>query len=81
MAEVAPPVDGAAVEEAGPTSPITFVLPDVPFEEMNRLEQRWHKIKAIPQFPYKVTYYGDCGLPLEYCEFLPEQLRVQAMEV
>merc|ERR1712228_15475 len=67
-------------EETGPIHPATFELPDLPYEELNRLQQRWFKIKAIKEFPFKVSYYGDCGLPLEYCEFLPEQLRVQAME-
>ena len=68
-------------ENQEPTSPITFEVPDKPFEELTPLEQRWFKIKQIPEFPLKVKYYGDCGLPLEYCEFLPEQLRNQAIEV
>jgi hypothetical protein len=67
--------------EEGPVSPVQFVVPDKPFEDFNPLEKRWFKIKSIPTFPYKVAYYGDCGLPIEYCEFLPENLRMQAMEV
>merc|ERR1712088_388884 len=55
-------------------------VPDKPYEDLTRLEQRWFKIKQIPEFPLKVKYYGDCGLPLEYCEFLGEQLRNQAFE-
>lgn len=50
-------------------------------EEMNPLEQRWFKIKSFETFPVKVKYYGDCGLPLEYVEYLPDALRDQALEV
>merc|ERR1711892_1005053 len=56
-----------------------YKIPDCPVEEMNPLEQRWHKIKAAP-LPINVAYYGECGLPLEYVQFLPEALRKQAME-
>lgn len=48
---------------------------------MNPLEQRWFKIKSYETFPVKVKYYGDCGLPLEYVEYLPDALRDQALEV
>ena len=50
-------------------------------DEMNPLEQRWYKMKQYTTFPIDIKYYGDCGLPLEYVEYLPEQLRNQAMEV
>ena len=48
---------------------------------MNPLEQRWFKINSYETFPVKVKYYGDCGLPLEYVEYLPDALRDQALEV
>ena len=48
---------------------------------MNPLEQRWFKMKSHEKFPIEVKYYGECGLPLEYVEYLPEQLRNQAIEV
>ena len=48
---------------------------------MNPLQQRWYKIKSYNTFPINVKYYGECGLPLEYVQFLPEALRKQAMEV
>merc|ERR1711935_1094658 len=54
-----------------------YKIPDCPVEEMNPLEQRWHKIKAAP-LPINVAYYGECGLPLEYVQFLPEALRKKA---
>lgn len=57
-----------------------YKIPDCPVEEMNPLEQRWFKIKAFETYPVKVKYYGDCGLPLEYVEFLPDALRDQALE-
>lgn len=79
-AEISPEAEEGVPEETGPLSPVTYILPDTPYDEMNPLDQRWSKIKGIPEFPFIVKYYGDCGLPLEYCEFLPEPLRVQAME-
>ena len=48
---------------------------------MNPLEQRWFKMKSYEKFPIEVKYYGECGLPLEYVEYLPEGLRNQAIEV
>merc|ERR1711937_454253 len=57
-----------------------YNIPDCPVEEMNPLEQRWYKIKSYGSFPVNVKYYGECGLPLEYVQFLPEALRKQAME-
>jgi len=57
-----------------------YDIPDCPVEEMNPLQQRWHKIRSYGAFPIIVKYYGECGLPLEYVQYLPEQLRRQAME-
>ena len=68
-------------EDDGPISPVEFEVPDKPYEELNALEKRWFKIKEIPSFPFKVPYFGECGLPLEYCDFLPEGIKIQAMEV
>uniref|UniRef100_A0A8C4R5T0 DENR N-terminal domain-containing protein n=1 Tax=Eptatretus burgeri TaxID=7764 RepID=A0A8C4R5T0_EPTBU len=28
--------------------------------------------RADPSFPLKVTYCGECSLPMEYCEFMPQ---------
>ena len=68
-------------DEGPPPHPATYELPDIPFDEMSPLQKRWHKIKAIPEFPVKVVYLGDCEMPLEYVEYLSEDMRKQALEV
>ncbi|CAG5094206.1 Oidioi.mRNA.OKI2018_I69.XSR.g13346.t1.cds [Oikopleura dioica] len=72
--------DCEEIEDGPPAHPATYQLPDIPFEEMNPLQKRWHKIKAIEEFPVKVTYLGDCEMPLEYVEYLSEEMRKQALE-
>jgi len=68
-------------DEGPPPHPALYELPDIPFDEMSPLQKRWHKIKAIPEFPVKVVYLGDCEMPLEYVEYLSEDMRKQAFEV
>ena len=68
-------------DEGPPPHPATYELPDIPFDEMSPLQKRWHKIKAIQEFPVKVVYLGDCEMPLEYVQYLSEDMRKQALEV